>query len=113
MKVTELNQIPVLERILPGHSDAEVVDGYASDLLSDVMANAPAGAVLITIQAHRNTVATASLMDLPAIIICNGRAIPEEMLAAAKQEQIALFQTPENQFQTAVQLARLLETPKA
>jgi hypothetical protein len=113
MKIEALNQIPVLEKILPGNPDATLVDGYASDLLSDVMANAPAGAVLITIQAHRNTVATASLMDLPAIIICNGRSIPEEMLSAAKQEQIALFQTPENQFQTAVRLARLLVSQTA
>jgi hypothetical protein len=37
--------------------DSEVAGGYTSDLLSDVMAHAKAGDVLITIQSHKNTVA--------------------------------------------------------
>ena len=37
--------------------DAELAGGYTSDLLSDVMANLKEGQVLITIQAHKNTIA--------------------------------------------------------
>ena len=36
--------------------------GYSSDLLSDVMANAKADGVLVTVQAHKNAVAVASLV---------------------------------------------------
>jgi len=43
--------------------------GYASDLLSCVMAGAKPGNLWLTIQAHVNIVAIASLNDLAAIII--------------------------------------------
>ena len=39
--------------------DLEIQNGYTSDLLSDVMGNAPEDSVLITIQAHKNTIAVA------------------------------------------------------
>ncbi|MDR2028056.1 MAG: hypothetical protein LBP93_00815, partial [Treponema sp.] len=42
--------------------DALLSGAYTSDLLSDVMANAKEGGALITIQAHKNTVAVATLV---------------------------------------------------
>ena len=44
-----------------GHLDREVTGGYASDLLSCVMAGARAGDVWVTLQGHANVVAVASL----------------------------------------------------
>jgi len=78
--------------------DAEVSGAYTSDLLSDVMANAKEGGALITIQAHKNTVAVASLVNISVLIICNSRPLPDDMLAAAKDEGIAVLLTKENQF---------------
>ncbi|HEY1406131.1 MAG TPA: iron-sulfur binding hydrogenase, partial [Spirochaetota bacterium] len=78
--------------------DYEVLSGYTSDLLSDVMGNADEGSVLITIQAHRNSVAVASQLDFPAIIICNNRPIPAEMENAARSSDIAILKTTDNQF---------------
>jgi predicted transcriptional regulator len=71
---------------------------YTSDLLSDVMANAREGGALITIQAHKNTVAVATLVNISAIVICNSRPLPDDMLEAAKDEGIAVIRTKENQF---------------
>ena len=82
--------------------------GYTSDLLSDVMANAVEGAVLVTIQAHKNTVAVASLVGLAAIVVCNDRPVADDMLEAARREGIAVFQTANNQFETSALLARKL-----
>jgi len=39
----------------------ECSGGYVSDLLSDVMANAKAGDLWVTLQTHQNIVAVASL----------------------------------------------------
>jgi len=50
----------------PGNVEREVTGGYASDLLSCVMAGAKAGNVWVTLQAHPNVVAVASLLDLAA-----------------------------------------------
>ena len=79
--------------------DAPLAGAYTSDLLSDVMANAKEGGALITIQAHKNTVAVATLVNISVIILCNNRPIQDEdMLEAAKDEGIAVIRTKENQF---------------
>ena len=50
----------------------EVTGGYASDLLSCVMAGAKAGNVWVTLQAHLNVIAVAELLDLSCVIITEG-----------------------------------------
>ena len=47
--------------------------GYASDLLSDVLAHAPEGGVLVTLQVHLNVIAVASHAELAAVIFAGGR----------------------------------------
>jgi hypothetical protein len=78
--------------------DSELKGAYTSDLLSDVIANAKEGGALITIQAHKNTVAVATLANITVIVICNSRPIPDDFLASAKDEGVAIIRTKENQF---------------
>jgi hypothetical protein len=85
----------------PVGENEEVTAGYTSDLLSDVMANAKEGCALITIQAHLNTVAVASLVGASVILICNDHPIPSDMIAAAEKEGVAVIQTDKNQFITS------------
>jgi len=101
MKIREAARIVDAEILQAVFEDVDLTGGYTSDLLSDVMANAAAGEVLVTIQAHKNTVAVAGLVGIPAIVICNGRPLPEDMLIAAKDEGIALLRTDRNQFQVS------------
>lgn len=89
--------------------DAEIEGVYTSDLLSDAMANAVEHGVLVTIQAHKNTVAVGTLKDLAAIIVCNNRPVPDDMIEAARTERIALLLTPENQYTVSGKLYRHLE----
>ncbi|HPE37350.1 MAG TPA: hypothetical protein PK625_09375 [Spirochaetales bacterium] len=91
---TELGFQPVQDH----YQDRPLDGGYTSDLLSDVMAKAGAGSVLLTIQAHKNTVAVASLANLAAIVLCGGRKAPEDMLDAARAEGLAVFATDLDQF---------------
>ena len=42
----------------------EITSGHVSDLLSDVIANAPGGGVLVTIQVHMNVIAVALHADV-------------------------------------------------
>ena len=78
--------------------DVAVTGAYTSDLLSDVMANAKDGGALVTIQAHKNTVAVATLVNISVIVVCNSRPLPDDMLEAAKDEGVAVIRTKENQF---------------
>jgi hypothetical protein len=91
--------------------DTELSGAYTSDLLSDVMANAKDGGALITIQAHKNTVAVATLVNITCIIICNKRPLPEDMLETAKGEGIAVLLTGENQYTVSGKLWNLLNQP--
>ena len=108
MKGSEIAEKLVLETVQSAGSDNEITGGYTSDLLSDVMANAQEGSALITIQAHKNTIAVASLTGCPAIVVCNSRPIPEEMIESARQEEIAIFSSSKNQFIVSGELFNLL-----
>jgi len=88
--------------------DTELKGAYTSDLLSDVIAHAKSGGALITIQAHKNTVAVATLVNISCLIICNNRPLPDDMLEAAKDEGIAVLLTKENQFTVSGKLWKLM-----
>ena len=111
MRIGELVSLLGCECAQGEYDDASVGSGYSSDLLSDVMANASAGAVLVTIQAHKNTIAVASLLGLAAVVICNGRPLPEDMLEAARAERIAVFRTGFSQFEVSGRLWTALRGP--
>jgi len=110
MKISTLQNLEKFTTLQSNYTDAPIRSGYTSDLLSDVMAYAEEDAVLITIQAHKNTIAVASLVGIRAIIICNNRSAAADMLDAAREEEIAIFQTPENQFKTSHLIATHLES---
>ncbi len=74
--------------------DKEVKGGYASDLISDVIAHAQEGDLWITLQTHQNTVAVASMKELAAIVLVGGREPEPQTLEKAKDESIPLLVTP-------------------
>lgn len=108
MKLSDLSVLFGFEAVFPSEGTTAIVDAYTSDLLSDVMAKAVEGSVLITIQAHKNTIAVASLIGIRAIVICNERAVPDDMIVAAKDEAIAIYRTTKTQFEVSGLLYREL-----
>ncbi len=98
MKLTELLSAIAATLMQDQFEDRDIGGVYTSDLLSDAIAHAPADGLLVTIQAHKNTVAVGSLKDLVGIIICNDRPIPADMLSAARDEGVAIAVTSLDQF---------------
>ena len=99
MTIREAAAMLEAEILQDDFEDLPLTGAYTSDLLSDVMANAKEGGALITIQAHKNTVAVATLVNITVIILCNNRPVQDnDMLEAAKDEGIAVIRTKENQF---------------
>lgn len=82
----------------------EAGGGYASDLLSDVMANAQDGDAWITLQRHVNTVAVAQLRSLAAIVIVNGRQPEADVLERAAAHDVAIVTTALTAFDAAGRL---------
>ena len=88
--------------------DKEVSGGYASDLLSDVIANAKKDNVWITLQIHQNIVGVATLKELTGIIIVNGREPEKETLKKAEKENIPIMVTELPAFEIIGKLYRML-----
>jgi hypothetical protein len=102
MKLSDLARTLGLEEIVPaGAPDADVSRAHASDLLSDVLANAPAGGLLLTLQVHMNVVAVALHAGLTGVVFTTGMRPDEAVRAKAAEEKLALFSTPASTFETA------------
>jgi len=92
MKLSDIAEQLDLASRTPGASlDGEVSGGYASDLLSDVMAHSKAGDLWVTLQAHPNIVAVAALRDLAGIVLVRGREPLEETLEKAREEGVPVL----------------------
>jgi len=72
-------------------SDRQVNRGYASDLLSDVLANSKEGDLWITLQVHPNIIAVAGIKGLSGIVIINARAPEEATILKAEEENIPIM----------------------
>ena len=108
MKVSDLEALGYTRETKKEMEDFEIKAGYTGDLLSDVMANAPTDSILITIQAHKNTIAVATLAGIRAILVCNKRAIPSDMIEAAEGNDVAIFKTAESQFDASAKVAKAM-----
>ncbi len=84
-----------------GHSglEKEVLGGYASDLLSDVIANAKEGDIWVTLQIHQNIVAVAFLNNVAGIIIVGGRKPDADTLSKAEEQGIVVMSSDLTAFQ--------------
>ena len=71
--------------------EREVVGGYVGDLMSEVIARAPAGYVWVTIQAHSNMVAVAIMKELAAVILSAGKKPEPDALERARREGVPLL----------------------
>ena len=90
-----------LEDLTPGLAGADAVEvaaGYASDLLSDVLANAPEGGLLVTLQVHLNVIAVASHAELTAVVFTSGRRPEPDVVEKALAEDLHLYVTNADTF---------------
>jgi len=87
--------------------EREVGQAHASDLLSDVLANAPAGGLLLTIQVHMNVIAVSLHAGLSAVIFTSGLSPEEAVREKATAEGLPLFATRESTFEVAGKLYAL------
>ncbi len=107
MIVQELVRQLELQVISAGEMQREVTGGYASDLLSCVMAKARTGNVWVTLQAHPNVVAVASLLDLAAVIITEGIIPDDDTVARAQENRMTLLGSSQATFTVVGRLSAL------
>lgn len=94
MQVSEVIKALDLKIVTEGVADnANVVGGYASDLLSNVMGQAEPGMIWVTMQGHQNIVAVASLIGLSAVIVADDAPIEEYTIKKALQNDVLILST--------------------
>lgn len=101
MKLSEIAKNINMDFLTPIKDDRNIKYGYVSDMLSDVMGNAPSESALITILAHENVIAVALLRDIELIILVNGRKADQKTLDKAKEEDIVIGSTKLSAFEVA------------
>jgi hypothetical protein len=87
-----------------GLGTREITRAYVSDMLSDVLANAPRGGVLITIQTHMNTLAVAVHAEQAAVIFAMNRRPDESVARKAAEEGLGLYVSSARAFDVAGRL---------
>ena len=77
---------------------------YIGDLLSNVMGNAKAGQLWLTVMTNINVVAVAQLLELSGIVLLEDNRIENDVLLRAQMENIPVFLSKEPAYQAAVKL---------
>lgn len=87
--------------------DRNVTGGYASDMLSNVIANSKKGDVWVTIQVHANIIAVAVLKELAAIIIVQGREPANDAIQKAAEENVPILVSKLSAYEVAGKMYEL------
>lgn len=84
--------------------DMEVKTAFGADLMSDVLAFAKAGSLLLTGLATNQVIRIANVLDIAAIILVRGKKPSAETIDLAKKLQIPILTTKYILFETAGRL---------
>jgi hypothetical protein len=85
-------------------SGLDLVYGFASDLMSDVLHLVKPKTLLITGLMNVQSVRTAEMADLPAILFVRDKFPPPETLQLAKEVGVAVMLSPYTMFETCGKL---------
>jgi predicted transcriptional regulator len=84
----------------------EIHTAFGADLMSDVLAFARSGCLLITGLSNVQSVRTAYALDIAAIVICRGKALNDKFVETARELGIPILWTPFIMFETCGRLYR-------
>lgn len=105
MKLSEVRDILDAE-IIVGEDclDLEVHTAFGADLMSDVLAFAKAGSLLLTGLTNTQVIRTANVLDIAAIILVRGKKPSSETIALASELKIPILTTKYILFETSGRL---------
>ena len=94
MKLIEVKELLDAE-VLVGEDalDTEIESAFACDLMSDVLAFVEDKSLLLTGLTNLQTIRTAEMMDIDAIIFVRGKIPNQEILDLAKENNMCILST--------------------
>lgn len=101
MKINEIANILNAE-ILTDYSDenTDIRYGFASDLMSDVLAYANSDTLLVTGLNNAQVIRTAEIMDMSTVLFVRGKIPCKEIIDLAKENSITVLKTNYTMFRT-------------
>lgn len=105
MTLAEAADVLKAEAVVPASEDVGQLTGcFAADLMSDVLAFARGGSILVTGLVSDQTIRTAAILRLAAVIVIEGKEVGSDMVEAAREEGIAVFRTPLSKYEACGRL---------
>lgn len=92
---------------LTNFEDRDVQGVFIADMMTDLMTNAQAGNLWLTIQTHKTIISAANLVDISAIVITHGKTVPEETLELANRYNVVILSTELSTFQLVGKLIEI------
>ena len=108
MKLSEIRTLLSCE-VFSGEDllDRQIQFGCASDLMSDVLAFSRSGALLLTGLVNVQTIQTAFIADVEAVVLVRGKRPDQTIVAFAKEKGVPLLGTPYSMYEAAGILYRV------
>ncbi len=82
---------------------------FASDLMSDVLASAEAGSLLLTGLANAHVVSTCAVADVSGIVFVQGKRPSPDVISQAQTRHIPLVATKMTMFEACARIAGLVQ----
>ncbi|MGC9324232.1 MAG: DRTGG domain-containing protein [Desulfomonilia bacterium] len=107
MRLAEIKEILDAEVVVGEDKlDLEISTAFGADLMSDVLAFARSGCLLITGLSNPQSVRTAYALDIAAIVVCRGKNLSEKFIEIARDLGIPILLTKFIMFETCGRLYR-------
>lgn len=95
MKLSEIRDL-LDAKVISGEEklDIEITTAFGADLMSDVLAFARSGCLLITGLSNPQSVRTAYALDISAILVCRGKSLTDKFIEIAQELKVPILWTP-------------------
>ena len=101
MTLAEAAQVLKAEQVVPPPGEETLVSGcFAADLMSDVLAFARNGSLLLTGLTTDQTIRTAAIKHLVAVVVIEGKEVGAEMIEAAREHGVPIYRTPLSKYES-------------
>lgn len=108
IRLSEISDLLCCDVCTPGDGldGVEIQFGCASDLMSDVLAFSRAGAILLTGLVTVQTIQTAYIAEIGAVVFVRGKKPGEAIIQLAREKHIAVLATPYSMYEACGLLYR-------
>lgn len=101
MKLEEIANILSAKIVCGEQSKEELIFGFSSDLMSDVLRIDRGDIILLTGLANVQTIRTAEMADIKHIIFARNKKVTDDIVKLARENEMVILETPFSLFKAS------------